>query len=164
MQTPSSNPGKRGNPLLYFPPPFLFALTFLAALGLQWLDPIHAAPAGSLPEIHIAGWVLVACGVCLAFSASGMFFAKRTTLIPFGNASKLVTSGPFRITRNPMYLSLTIAYLGAAALFVDPWALPLVIFPVCVMHFVVIPFEESKLRAIFGEEFDRYCASVRRWI
>ncbi|HEX6993376.1 MAG TPA: isoprenylcysteine carboxylmethyltransferase family protein [Gammaproteobacteria bacterium] len=75
-----------------------------------------------------------------------------------------VTSGPFRWSRNPMYLgSLGIA-LGAALVFGTwvMWIVPVVLF--VLQNFVIIPFEERSMKQTFGEEYDAYCARVRRWI
>lgn len=93
-----------------------------------------------------------------------MFVLARTTLIPHGQASRLITAGPYRFTRNPMYLSLTLGYLGAAAIFLQVWPLLLLPIPVVTMNTFVIPFEEARLRECFGETFRDYCGRVRRWI
>jgi len=76
----------------------------------------------------------------------------------------LVTSGPYRFTRNPMYLGLVLVALGIAA-WVGAW--PMVLAPVAIFataNWVHIPFEEAKMRRQFGPEFDDYAGRVRRWI
>jgi len=76
----------------------------------------------------------------------------------------LVVGGPFRFSRNPMYLGLIVAALGMAA-FAGYWlmlAAPLAVF--LTANYVHIPFEEAKMRRQFGEDFDAYAGKVRRWL
>lgn len=150
--------------VMRIPPPLLFVATFLVGLGIQRLVPltIHSSDVAAASQALGAG--LAVCGALLALSCVGMFLVARTTLIPFGTASKLMTSGPYRFTRNPMYLSLTLVYLGAAGIFVQPWPLLLLPLPLATVNMIVIPFEEMGLREVFGEAFQQYCANVRRWI
>jgi len=84
--------------------------------------------------------------------------------LPWRPTTALVTDGPYRISRNPMYLGLTLLYLGATALANSAW--PLVGLPVIilVMNVVVIPGEEARLEAMFGTTYREYCARVRRWV
>ena len=77
---------------------------------------------------------------------------------------KLVTTGPYRFTRNPMYLGLTIATFGIAV-WVGAW--PMFIVPAAVFltaGLVHIPFEEAKMRRQFGTNYDDYTRKVRRWV
>src|SRR5213078_3321486 len=84
------------HPLMNVPVPWVFGLTFLVGLGLQHLLPLTIHSAAIFPISHIAGIVLTAAGVLLAFSSLGIFRAARTTTVPFETASKLVTWGPYR--------------------------------------------------------------------
>ena len=111
-----------------------------------------------------AGIVLLAGGILLALSCMGLFLWTRTTIIPHRTASTLISWGPYRLTRNPMYLSLMLAFLGVAGLLTQVWPLILLPIPVLVMHRVVIPFEEARMRDAFGESFVAYCEQVRRWL
>lgn len=150
--------------VMRIPPPLMFVATFFAGLGLQRIFPITVHSSGVGASVHVAGVAFLICGVLMALTSVGMFFAARTTLNPFGTASKLITRGPYRVTRNPMYLSLTIAYLGAAGILLQPWPPLLLPLPVTVIAKIVIPFEEARLRNVLGEEFQRYCEDVRRWL
>lgn len=150
--------------LMHVPPPLLFVATFLLGLGLQHLLPLSIRSPGVLRAAELFGLALLVCGVLLALAAIGMFIAARTTIIPFGSASRLVTHGPFRLTRNPMYVSLTLVYLGAAGLLAAPWPLLLLILPVAFVNGIVIPFEEARLRSVFGDSYLEYCSRVRRWL
>lgn len=154
----------RVHPLMRIPPPMLFVATFFAGVGLQRLAPLTIHSASGVEACRIVGVGLLGCGVLLALSCVGMFVASRTTIIPFGTASKLVTSGPYRLTRNPMYVSLVLVYVGMVGLLVQVWPLLLLPLPVGVINVMVIPFEETRLREVFGGAFERYCADVRRWL
>jgi len=143
----------------------LFVLTFLAGVGLQRLSPIGVSSDRLLRVAHVVGIGLIAAGVLLALSSVAIFLLMaRTTLIPHGSASKLVNWGPYRFTRNPMYVSLVTVYLGVAGALGQVWPLVLLALPVALIHRITIPFEEARMRSLFGDEFDQYCSQTRRWI
>ena len=103
----------------------------------------------------------------LAFASWGRTtFAKEDTeIMPTSPANKkLVTSGPFRFTRNPMYLGLVLLTLGIALYAGTPpfYAVPVLLFVLC--NFVFIPFEEAKMQRQFNEQYTDYRRRVRRWI
>lgn len=155
----------RPNALLYVPPPLLFVITFFAGIGLQRLTPISISSFRLVRIAHVVGIGMVAAGVLLALTSVAIFLLMaRTTLIPHGSASKLVNWGPYRFTRNPMYVSLVTVYLGVAGLLGQVWPLLLLALPVTFMHRITIPFEEARMRSLFGDEFDQYCNQTRRWI
>jgi protein-S-isoprenylcysteine O-methyltransferase Ste14 len=110
------------------------------------------------------GLAFLPTGVCLAAWALRCFAARGTTHNPFGAASALVTTGPFRFTRNPMYLGVTLILLGIGLLM---GTLPLLLVPVAfflTMAIAFVPREERALEAAFGEEFRSWRARVRRWL
>ncbi|MBI5093230.1 MAG: isoprenylcysteine carboxylmethyltransferase family protein [Candidatus Hydrogenedentes bacterium] len=150
--------------LVRVPPPLAFGLAFLAGVGLQRLAPITIRPASAIQFGQEIGIGLIVCGTVNALHCVGIFFANRTTVVPFATASSLVTWGPYRFSRNPMYVSVVAVYLGAAAILLQMWALLFLPLPVLFLHKLVIPFEDSRLREVFGETYDRYCARVRRWL
>ena len=154
----------RIHPVVRIPPPLLFVLTFLAGVGLQQLLPIPTPPAALARAGHFAGFALLAAGVLMALSCMGLFLLSRTTIIPHRTASKMVTQGPYRLTRNPMYLSLVLVFLGVAGILSQLWPLILLPLPVLVMHRLVIPYEEARMRDAFGESFEAYCGRVGRWL
>ncbi|HVY64578.1 MAG TPA: isoprenylcysteine carboxylmethyltransferase family protein [Gammaproteobacteria bacterium] len=151
------------SPVMRLPPPLLFVVTFFAGIGLERLVPLQI-PSSVAAVSRPIGIGLLACGVLLAVACVGMFLVGRTTIVPHGEASRLITHGPYRLTRNPMYVSLALTYLGVACMLVQPWSLLLLPFPVALVNAIVIPFEEARLREIFGDEFRQYCSQVRRWI
>lgn len=103
-------------------------------------------------------------GLALLVHAAGMFKTAETDLVPFKNVTALVTAGVYRVTRNPMYLGMTLVLLGTAitvgafsAIFVTPVFM-------AIIEFRFIRPEEAMLRELFGEEFNNYCRLVRRWL
>ena len=78
--------------------------------------------------------------------------------------SALITDGPYRFSRNPSYVSLTLLYVGLGIILNNAWALLLVIPVLLVMHFGVVLREERHLEAVFGDEYVRYKSTVRRWL
>jgi protein-S-isoprenylcysteine O-methyltransferase Ste14 len=146
------------------PPPLLFVVTFIIGLGVQHLAPLTIGSTGFAGAAWFAGLGLVVAGLLLVLDSASIFLSRRTTIIPFGTAVHLVSNGPFRLTRNPMYLGLALMYVGAAGILYDLWPLLLLPLPMLAMHRIVIPFEEARLQAVFGDAFQKYCATVRRWI
>ena len=159
-----TDPASKG-PGVPFPPPFLFA----GGLALAWLLESRVrrfplAGAGEAPELETAGAVLIGIGLVMIFWSMLVFLRARTAIIPIRPASSLVETGLYRISRNPMYTGMAIAYLGA--MLVLNWGWALILFPVVIfgLHHFVISREERHLRAVFGDDYVAYCRRVRRWI
>jgi protein-S-isoprenylcysteine O-methyltransferase Ste14 len=150
--------------LMLIPPPLLFILSFLAALLLQRYIPLPAYSGAPPLLLRILGVALIAFAVLLLAGCLLLFLRARTTALPLGRASSLVRRGPYRISRNPMYVSLTSAYLGVAALEGALWPLILLTMPLLILQRVVIPFEEATLLSVFGAEYSAFCVQVRRWL
>jgi protein-S-isoprenylcysteine O-methyltransferase Ste14 len=142
-------------------PPLLFFLAvFLAGMGMHRAVPIRVLSN----SIVVAGGALLGIGSWLAVMCVLMFFKSRTTVIPHGTPSRLIASGPYRYSRNPMYVSLVVIHLGAALVLREIWPLLLVPLPLAVLQRFVIPFEEARLREQFGSEYEQYRRRVRRWL
>jgi protein-S-isoprenylcysteine O-methyltransferase Ste14 len=155
---PASPPDNSG---VRFPPPLLYAIPLGIGLLIQRFYPVAVLPRRIA---LVPGVILVALGLALAAVAMASFFRARTSPIPIKPTTAIVATGPYRFTRNPMYLGLALLYLGIT-LWVDTlWPLlflPLVLFTV---QRTVIAREERYLEAKFGEEYQGYKARVRRWI
>lgn len=149
--------------LFMLPPPMLFGVAFGVGAFLQSWLPIPSTRLAH-PVLFYAGSVLLVVGVLTgAFLASG-FLRRRTTLNPFGDPSVLIERGPYRLSRNPMYVALVIAYFGGVFLLGSVWPLLTLLVPVLILNQVVIPFEETNMAARFGQAYRDYCTRVRRWI
>ncbi len=79
-------------------------------------------------------------------------------------STAIITTGPFRYSRNPAYVALTLLCVGLGVLLDNPWILVLLLPAVLLVHFGVVRREERYLERRFGEEYRRYKASVRRWL
>jgi len=146
------------------PVPWVYTLTYLAGPAIQHFVPLRISSEQISRVYFIAGFLLIALGILLAISAQWIFRSRRTTTVPLKSASTLVTWGPYRFTRNPMYLGLFLIYVGVAGTQSQLW--PIVLLPVLFLYVdrVVIPFEEARLTEVFGDSYRKLLATVRRWI
>lgn len=154
----------RSHPLMRVPVPWVFILTYLVGIGLQYVLPLASPSGRGLLISHIAGAILMGCGLALAAWCLRLFHSVRTTTTPGEASVALVTSGPYRFSRNPMYISLTLMYLGEAGLLAQLGpilTLPLVLY---YAHRTLIPVEERRLRQVFGDVYEQYCTKTARWI
>ena len=149
------------SPGVHVPPPVVYAAGLALGLWMSAWMPSRWLPAAVCRAV---GRILMAGSLVPAFSAFFCFFRARTTVRPDRAASSLVTSGPYRLTRNPMYVSLTLLYAGVATLYQSVWAW--LFLPVVVIYIDrrIIRSEERFLERRFGADYARYCAKVRRWI
>ena len=146
-------------PPMPFPPPVLALLLMLITrlLGV-------GAPKLSGSLWRILGYLFVAAGVGLGVSGFSWFKLKRTPVRPGARPTQLVTDGVFQFTRNPMYLGTVIFLIGWAFLRRTPIALVAGPLFYAIIDRWQIPFEESLLTEHFGNEFQEYCARVKRWL
>ena len=148
---------------VHVPPPVVYA----AGLLIGWLiDQRLVVPitVGQSTGRLVAAAVCVAAGLAVVLAAFVNFRRAKTTVIPGRAANALVTAGPYQVTRNPMYVSLAVLYIGATLLLNSWWPallLPIVIF---VIDRVVIRSEERYLASAFPREYAEYRARVRRWL
>ena len=142
-------------------PPVYFLVALVAMAGLHFVWPV--AQYVSFPGTLI-GLVPLGAGVALNIAAERQFKHHQTTVKPFQESTALVTGFPFSLSRNPMYVGITLMLAGVALLLgtVTPWA-PVVVFPV-LMDLRFIRMEERMLAETFGSEWEQYRARVRRWI
>lgn len=143
------------------------AVWFFALLGAAWgLEGRRALPLGDVPfGVRLAGAVaLFAAAGALAAWSIVLFRAKRTTVVPFGTASALVTSGPFRLSRNPLYVSLVATLVAFGVLLGSAWYLLAAGLLAVALDRLVIREEERRLGELFGETYADYRARVRRWL
>jgi protein-S-isoprenylcysteine O-methyltransferase Ste14 len=142
-------------------PPLLYLGSIALGVILHFARPVSILPRGMSPRFG-AAVVLLAIGLFL--------FAVRTlraagTPVP-GNrpTTTIVRAGPYRFSRNPIYLAFSLFQLGIALWVNSLWLVLTLLAPVAVMSLVVIPREERYLEARFPSEYSDYKASVRRWL
>ncbi|TBW06549.1 isoprenylcysteine carboxylmethyltransferase family protein [Azotobacter chroococcum subsp. isscasi] len=143
------------------PPP----LIYLLFVGLAW--GLHALLPVPLPDndwTRWAGWGLIDAGLVLMLWSALLMLWQRTTVNPYGTPARLLEEGPFRLSRNPIYLADTLVYAGIALLLASLW--PWLLLPVLIvfMNRTVIRHEEALLSELFGDAYQAYQSRVRRWI
>ena len=157
---------KIGNPLrllLHVPVPWVFVLTYLVGVAMEFAWPPRSGGAAGV-SVGIAGGALFLLGAIVAGSSLVIFHRERTTTVPGRVSSRLVTWGPYRFTRNPMYVGLVLAYVGEAGILRQVWPLVLLPLTVAYVNGIVIPLEEARLKDVFLDEYEEYRSRVRRWI
>ena len=144
--------------------PLHCVLAFAAGAGLQHLLGLPVPQPPLREALHVAGTVLANAGLVLALWCFALFAWRRTTILPGAAPARLVRGGPYRFSRNPIYLSLVLSYAGLALMLDLPWALLLLPLPLAVMQRAIIPFEERQLHRRFGADYAAYAAGVPRWL
>ena len=155
----------RDHPGLIMPPPFFLAIAFVVAIALDWATRLNfLAPAAlGSPQLWI-GALICAAAIAVAVAGATEFRRTGTNVVPSQPALRLVTSGPYRFTRNPMYLGMIVMQAGLGLVFSVEWALILV--PVLWLAFdrLVVAREEAYLTAKFGQQYKDFLVRTRRWI
>jgi protein-S-isoprenylcysteine O-methyltransferase Ste14 len=151
----------RDDPRRFPFPPAIPVIALLVSWGLGRIWPIPLV----LPNWTFwLGLMLFTVPFLVAFWAFRTFSRHRTPVDPRGDVAEIVTDGPFKYSRNPMYLTLVTAYVGGALLFNLAWAWVLLIPVFLSLHFGVILPEEQYLAMKFGDPYLRYKERVRRWL
>ena len=153
--------GERDNAGVIAPPPLIYVVFLAFGLLLNRKFPIAPLPRSMTRGL---GWPLVGGGVLLLGWFEWTMRHAGTPANPYKPVSRIVTEGPFRYTRNPAYLSMTMIYAGVAALVNALWAFLFLPAALLVMRRGVIEHEERYLERTFGEEYLKYKARVRRWV
>ena len=153
--------GHGSTPGVIAPPPLIYGIPLAAGLYMNTTDPFPMMPAQDAKWIGLA---TLAMGIVLMVSAGIQFWRKHTSVIPYIPTTAIIQSGPFRISRNPIYLADTLCYVGIAILLDSAW--PLLVLPLVllVVHRGVILREERYLERKFGDEYNSYKLRVRRWL
>ena len=143
------------------PAPFFYAGVLVIGIVLNAFFPVPFLPS---VVALIVGLPLIAIGILVVRSAFRALGRENTSPDPYEPTTKIVVDGPFRFTRNPIYLSFTLIYLGITLAFNTLWALLLLLPVLLAIDRGVILREEKYLEPKFGDEYLRYKAKVRRWI
>ncbi|HVH09346.1 MAG TPA: isoprenylcysteine carboxylmethyltransferase family protein, partial [Gemmatimonadales bacterium] len=163
QRRPSVPPPSRDSSGVRVFPPGIYAGVFLAAYLVHRLWPVRLWR--DLPfAVRLLSYTLLGAAVLLVGTAALLFRRAGTTPNPTRPTTALVVRGPYRVTRNPMYLGLASLYLGVALLVNSVW--PCVAFPVAILLIdrFVIAREELYLEQKFGDAYRAYRGQVRRWL
>ncbi|MGZ9721665.1 methyltransferase family protein [Rhizobium miluonense] len=149
---------------LSFPwPPLLYSIAVVIALSLQRYYPLPLPLLWSIVAWAV-GSVLTAFAVTLNVWAVKTLIESRTTVLTQRCTAYLVTTGPFRFTRNPTYLGYTLLTAGLGLLIGNLWFVAMAAMAAALTTLLVIRCEEMHLLSRFGCEFEFYCKHTRRWI
>jgi protein-S-isoprenylcysteine O-methyltransferase Ste14 len=141
----------------------VFGIPFLISIAIHFLFPV-SIQAGVFRQISIlVGIVLIFFGIRLAVSARREFARFSQPTDPGHPTSKIIKTGVFGMSRNPLYLACVIIFLGLALTFNLLWGLATLLLSIILCHYVLILPEERYLVAKFGQEYKEYTASVHRW-
>lgn len=143
------------------PPPLLFAAYLITALVLNWLLPFPEPWAGI---VRVFGGLCVVGGLLLGSTAIWAMRRAHTSPDPHTPATALVTDGPYRLTRNPIYLGFLLITLGFTLVAGTLWGLVLSPFLIWSVNRIIIRAEEGYLATRFPGSYQAYKSQARRWI
>ena len=155
--------GRERGARVRFPPPFVFLAASGVGVGFQHV----ITPLG----LGIEAWIRVAltaailsAGVALIAWAIGLFRRTGQDPAPWKPSPSMIANGPYRFTRNPMYLGMTLVQLGVGVAVNDLWIAILAPAALLGVHFIAVLPEEAYLVERFGGDYERYRAAVRRYL
>ena len=140
-----------------FPPVILLASIVLQII-LLFSFPI------SVDLSSLLGLILILSGISLVFVSIRFMRKMKTTFIPDGTPEVLISSGPFKFSRNPIYLGMLTVLVGVAFLMSSLSAIIIAFVFGIIINFTWIAHEEKKLHELFSEDWENYSSKVRRWI
>jgi len=157
-----TNHSKPDTPGVHVPPPVI-VVVFLA-IGLaadKYFPSSFGAPMNYLGKL---GGVLIVGGFALAFWCAWKYHKAKTSILPHTKDSAIIDTGPFRFSRNPIYLSMILVFIGVCFYWNAPIALLFLIPTILTLRYYVIAKEEAYLIRRFGDEYLSYQRKVRRWL
>jgi protein-S-isoprenylcysteine O-methyltransferase Ste14 len=152
---------RRTDPRSRLLPPVVYLGATLLGVGVQRGWPVGLLP---LPVGRWLGGTVLVGSVALAALAVRLFHRAGTPPNPTKDVTALVRSGPYRLSRNPMYLSLALFQAGVAFALDNAWVLILLALSFGIMDRIVVPGEERYMASRYGADYAEYMARVRRWL
>ena len=143
------------------PPPLIYLGGVALGFALEAALPSASLPAGVRWGV---GGALVVAGVAFARAFFRALVGAGTTVSPYSGSTALVTTGPCRLSRNPGYLGMALAYAGISLMTSAVWSLVSLVPTLALIEFGVIRREERYLERTFGAEYRDYKARTRRWL
>lgn len=148
-------------PPIIAPAPLLYLGAFLLVLGLHWNWPL---PMLNHAVMEWIGRAILFLGLALNSWGVWCMLRNRTPINPYRPVKTIVSSGAFRISRNPLYVGLDLILLGLVLIFDSVWGFAVLLVLLAIMHYGVILPEERYLERKFGAEYRRYRGAVRRYL
>jgi protein-S-isoprenylcysteine O-methyltransferase Ste14 len=160
----SGERSRQGGAAVRVPPPLVFVVLIAAGLVVHFW--VHRLPIGlALAPRLVVGGLLVATGVAVGLIAIGDFKRSgRPNPLPWHPSPELLAQGPYRFSRNPMYLFETVQMIGIGIASNCAWVVVLAPVFLAIVHFTAVLPEERYLAETFGESYERYRAKVRRYL
>ncbi len=149
------------HPMVRVHPPLVMLAAIVTGAALSFLAPL---PVSRRNTLRLAGVPFLAAGLAMVGTALRRMRRLGTNVDPHRPATALVTGGPYRFSRNPIYLGLTLGYAGLGLLANSLWFVPFAAAFLLIIQTQVIRFEETYLENKFGEDYRQYKGRVRRWI
>jgi len=143
-------------------PPIMWVVAVLAGLVLNWLMPLPFIPA-AVPAAWLGALVFVAALALFGWAIATM--TRAGTNVPSKlPTTTIVDTGPFHLTRNPIYVGMMLGLIGLAIAFNSLWLLLMLVPFALVVRYAVVAREEAYLQRKFGDVYRGYCSRVRRWL
>lgn len=151
-------------PQLPLPPPVMVLGALVVAIILDWVPLEFLAPPVGFNLQVVVGALLVAASLWLLLGAVRTFHREGTNVVPTRPALKIVTDGPYRFTRNPMYLGMVLFLLGISLVFSLEWGV--ILTPILWIGYdrLIVAREEAYLSAKFGTDYQALLKQTRRWL
>ena len=153
----------QASPGVHVPPPFFYAGAFGLGMAAHRRWPVSLLPPARFEAGEVGGLLLVLAAMALLAWAVATFWRAKTTIIPHRRASFLALGGPYRFTRNPMYVAVVTILLGWSAAFGSKGLLGYAAVIAVAFHLRVVFGEEPWLARTHGAEWEEYVRRVPRW-
>ena len=144
-----------------FPPPLIFLIVILTTFGVHCFWPIGI---GDWPLLKTIGIGVVGLGIGVVIVAKRSFNHAETNIEPWKPTTKIISTGIYRYSRNPIYVAFCVVQIGIGIFVNSLWILITFIVSVTVVYEIAIKKEEVYLETKFGEEYIHYKNKVRRWL
>lgn len=142
-------------------PPHHLLLSILSIVGI---DSLLQVPFVSSTIALVGGLLFLLSGIVLAASAARLFSKAKTGIVPFSESTKLVVSGAYRFTRNPMYLGMFFCLIGVTLLVNNVLGLLVLLLFFFIIRQKFVLKEEVQMQETFGDDYAQFKARIRRWI
>lgn len=142
----------------------VFGIPFLLSFAIQYIVPLSFSQGLLIPVFNLLGIAFFIVGFGIIILARREFAHYNQPTDPGHPTSKVVETGVFSISRNPLYLGTVIGFLGIGLALNILWIFVTLLLSIIICHYILIIPEEQYLSAKFGEEYKEYSASVHRWV